>query len=85
MNITVGNTLIKKRGKSLSHLKTQVDYYLVRRNQRKFLEGVKVLTSGECITQYKREGGLKSSCHRFLFVGLTMFLFKKDFVKKIWL
>ena len=84
MNLTVGNALFKKRGKSLSHLKTQVDYCLVRRNQRKFLEDIKVLTSAECITQYKWQGGLKSSCHRFLFVGLTMFLFKKDFVKKIW-
>ena len=36
---------LPEEGKSLSHLKTQVDYCLVRRNQRKF---AKVLPSEEC-------------------------------------
>ena len=53
MNMTVGNTLFKNRRKSLSHLKTQVDYCLVRINQRKFSKDIKVLTSEEHITQYK--------------------------------
>ena len=42
MNMTVGNT---SEIFSLSHLKTQVDYCLVRRNQRKFSKGIKVLPS----------------------------------------
>ena len=58
MNIPVGNTFFKKR---VSHLvthesrpsKTQLDYCLIRRNQRKFLKDMKVLPSEECITQYK--------------------------------
>ena len=57
MNMTVRNTLFKKR---VSHLvtyesgisKTWTDYSLVRRNQRKFLEDIKVLPGEECITQY---------------------------------
>ena len=82
MNMTVGNTLFKKRGKSLSHLKTQVDYYLVRRNQRKFLEDIKVLTSAECITQYKWQGGLKSSCHRFFVCGAYYVSFQERLCEK---
>ena len=50
INMTVGNTLFKKRASHLviyeyCLLKSQVDYSLVRRNQRKFGE--------ECITQHK--------------------------------
>ena len=58
MNITVGNTLFKKK---TSHLvtyesvssKTQVYHCLVMRNKRKFLEDMKVLSSEECITKHK--------------------------------
>ena len=50
INMTVGNTLFKKRTSHLvtyesCPLKSQVDYCLVRRNQRQF--------GGECITQHK--------------------------------
>ena len=58
MNMRVGNTLFMKR---VSHLvtyesdpsKTQVDYCLETRKQRKFLKDTKVLPNEECITQHK--------------------------------
>ena len=58
MNMSVDNTLFKKRA---SHLvtyesgpsKTHIDYYLVRRNQIRFFKDLKVLPSEECITQHK--------------------------------
>lgn len=58
MNITVGNTLFKKRTGHLViyesvSLKTQVYHCLVIRNKRKYLEDMKVLSSEECITKHK--------------------------------
>ena len=58
MNMAVGNILFKNKA---SHLvtykpgpsKIQVDYCLVRRNQRKFLKDIKFLRSKECITEHK--------------------------------
>ena len=58
MNILVGNTLFKNR---TSHLvtfesgpsKTQVDFYLARRNQNRFFKDLKVLPHESCITQHK--------------------------------
>ena len=47
MNIVVGNTLFRNSSK------TQVDYWLLRRHQRKFSKDIKVLPSEECITQHK--------------------------------
>ena len=49
MNMTVRNTLFQKRVShqatyDFSPSKTQVDYFLVRRNQRKFLKDIKSLT-----------------------------------------
>ena len=54
LNLAVGNTLFKK---AASHVisyesrasNTQVKYCLVRRNQRKFLEDIKILPSEKCV------------------------------------
>ena len=45
-----GKYTLQEEGKSLSHLKTQVDDCLVRKNQRKFSKDIKALPSEECIT-----------------------------------
>ena len=58
LNLFVGNTYFKKKD---SHLvtfesglaRTQIDYFLFRQNQRKFLCDVKVIPSEECIAQHK--------------------------------
>ena len=58
LNMFVGNTCFKKKD---SHLvtfesglaRTQIDYFLLRQNQRKYLCDVKVIPSEECITQHK--------------------------------
>lgn len=57
VNLLVGNITFKKRASHLvtyhcGLLKTQGDYWLVRRDQRKFVKDVKVLLSEECITQH---------------------------------
>ena len=58
MNMTAGYTLFGKRASHLVTYKSvpsniQVDYCLVNRNQKKVLKDMEVLTSRECITQYK--------------------------------
>ena len=58
MDMIVGNTFFQKRDTHLvtyeSGLsKTQIDYCLVRRTQRKLLKDVKVVPGEECITQHK--------------------------------
>ena len=55
MNMTVGNTHFKKSESDLvtyesGPSKTRVDYSLVRRNQRKLLQDMKILPSEEYIT-----------------------------------
>lgn len=57
VNLVGGNITFKKRASQLvtyhcGLLKTQVDYWLVRGDQRKFVKDVKVLPSEECITQH---------------------------------
>ena len=57
MNMKIGNTIFKKRS---SHLityesgpsKTEVDYYFVWRNKRKFFKDIKILPIEECITEH---------------------------------
>ena len=57
MNMKIGNTIYKKRS---SHLityesgpsKTEVDYYFVWRNKRKFFKDIKILPIEECITEH---------------------------------
>ena len=57
INTSAGNTLFRKKTSNLlacepGPSKTQVDYCLIRRNQRKFLKDIKVLSSEEYITQH---------------------------------
>ena len=57
MNMKIGNTIFQKRS---SHLityesgpsKTEVDYYFVWRNKRKFFKDIKILPIEECITEH---------------------------------
>ena len=62
MDMIVANTFFKKRdshlvtyksGSESGSAKTQVDYCLVRKGQRKLLKDIKVVPSEECITQHK--------------------------------
>ena len=58
MNITVVNKLFKRRASHWVNYesgpsKTQVGYCLVRRSQRRFWKGIKILSSDECTTQHK--------------------------------
>ena len=51
MNVTVGKTLFKNRASHLATFesgptKTEVNYCLIRRNERKFFQDMKVLPSG---------------------------------------
>ena len=57
MDMAVGRTLSKKRANHLvtcesGPSKTQFDYCLLRRNQRKFLKDIKVLPKAECPKSY---------------------------------
>ena len=58
MNMTLGNTPFKKRAIHLvtyesGPSKTQIDYCLVKRNQRNLLKDIKFLPNEEYITQHK--------------------------------
>ena len=57
MNKVVGNICMKSASHLVTYqcdpLKTQVDYRLVRRDQRKFVKGLEVLPREDCITQHK--------------------------------
>ena len=58
MDMIVANTFFKKRDSHLvtyesGSAKTQVDYCLVRKDQRKLLKDIKVIPSEECIAQHK--------------------------------
>ena len=64
LNMFIGNTYFQKKD---SHLvtyesglaKTQIDYFLLRQSQRKYLCDVKVVPSEECIVQHKLGSVLK--------------------------
>ena len=77
LNMFVGNTYFKKKESHLvtfesGSARTQIDYFLFRQNQRKYLCDVKVIPSEECITQHKpvvcvfKIRKLKSSKRKFI-------------------